>query len=76
VIYVKSTAAGLLAAMVAYLLIVAIGVSVLIIANPKEQNSGIGFDVVAFGRSLLGRAIGVLAFVGGFFWEYLRVSRG
>ena len=73
-IYIKSTLAGLLAVMVTCLLIVAIGISVLVIASSKERDTVIGFDIVAFGRSLLGRAIGVLAFVGGSFWEYLRVS--
>jgi hypothetical protein len=75
VIYIKSAVAGLFAVMAAYLLVVAIGVSALILASSKERDSGIGFDIVAFGRSLLGSAIGVLAFIGGFLWEYLRVSR-
>jgi uncharacterized BrkB/YihY/UPF0761 family membrane protein len=77
VIYVKSTVAGLLAVMLTYLLVIVIGISLLIAANvmSKEQDSVIGFDVVAFGRSLLGMAIVVLAFITGFFWEYLRVSR-
>jgi uncharacterized BrkB/YihY/UPF0761 family membrane protein len=77
VIYVKSTVAGLLAVMLTYLLVIVIGISLLIAANvmSKEQDSVIGFDVVAFGRSLLGMAIVVLAFIAGFFWEYLRVSR-
>jgi hypothetical protein len=41
----------------------------------KKRDSGIGFDIVAFGRSPLGRVIVVLAFIAGFTWEYLRVSR-
>jgi hypothetical protein len=58
-------------------LVIVIGISVLIIANAmrKEQDSVIGFDIVEFRRSLLVRVIGVLAFIAGFFWEYLRVSR-
>jgi hypothetical protein len=77
VIYVKSTVAGLLAVILTYLLVVVIGISVLIAASVtrKEQDSAIGFDVVAFGRSLLARVIDVLAFIGGFLWEYFRVSR-
>jgi hypothetical protein len=65
VIYVKSTVAGLLAVMLTYLLVIVIGISLLIAANvmSKEQDSVIGFDVVAFGRSLLGMAIVVLAFL-------------
>ncbi|HEY2168518.1 MAG TPA: hypothetical protein VGJ30_02765 [Candidatus Angelobacter sp.] len=76
-IYIKSIVAGLLAVMLAYLLVFVIGISVLIIANvpSKEQDSVIGFDIVAFGRSLLAISIGVLAFIAGFVWEYLRVSR-
>jgi len=62
-IYIKSTLAGLLAAMAVYLFVVAIGASVLIIASimTKKRDSGIGFDIVAFGRSPLGRVIVVLA---------------
>lgn len=74
-IYVKSTVAGLFAVMAAYLLAISIGILVLIIASVKEQASGIGFDIVAFGRSFLGRAISVRAFISGFLCEYLRVSR-
>jgi uncharacterized BrkB/YihY/UPF0761 family membrane protein len=63
--------------MLAYLLVFVIGISVLIIASvmSQEQGSGIGFDIVAFARSLLAIAVSVLAFIAGFFWEYLRISR-
>jgi hypothetical protein len=63
--------------MLAYLMVFVLGISVLIIASvmSKEQDAGIGFDIVAFARSLVGIATGVLAFIAGFFWEYLRVSR-
>jgi hypothetical protein len=76
VIYIKSTVAGLFAVLAAYLSVVAIGISVLVIASvmSKEWDSGIGFDIVAFGQSVLGVAISVFAFMAGFFWEYLSVS--
>jgi hypothetical protein len=69
--------AGLLLIMLTYFLVFVTGVSVLIIASvtSKEQDPGIGFDIIAFARSLVGIAIGVLAFIAGFFWEYLRVLR-
>jgi uncharacterized membrane protein YciS (DUF1049 family) len=77
VIYIKSIGAGLFAVMLAYLLIFLIAISVFVIASvmSKQQGSGIGFDIVAFARSLLAIAIGALTFIAGFFWEYLRVSR-
>jgi hypothetical protein len=53
------------------------GIVTIIVLNiiSKDKESTIGFDIIAFGRSALGIAIGVLAFIAGFFWEYLRVSR-
>jgi len=63
--------------MLAYLLVLVTGISALIIAGvkSKEQGSVIGFDIVAFARSLLGIAIVVLTFIAGFFWEYSRISK-
>jgi hypothetical protein len=77
-IYIKSLVAGLLAVMVACLLIFVTGILVLIVVSvmSKDQDSGIGFDFIAFGRSALALSIGLLAFIAGFLWEYLRISRG
>ena len=76
-IYIKSTFAGLIAVVGAYFLLAAIGVLVLVITSAmrNDQDSVIGFDVIALGRSLLAIATGVLAFIAGFFWEYLRISK-
>jgi hypothetical protein len=76
-IYIKSFFAGLCAAMFAGLLVVVIGVVTLVVLNimSKDQESSIGFDIIGFGRSALGIAIGVLAFVAGFVGEYVRVSK-
>jgi len=76
-IFVKSLVAGLLAVIVAGALVFVIGISVLVVLSimSKDQESAIGFDFVAFGRSALAFAIGVLAFITGFVWEYLRISR-
>jgi len=73
---IKSIGVGLLAVMLAFLVLVT-GISALIIAGvkSKEQGSVIGFDIVAFARSLLGIAIVVLTFIAGFFWEYSRISK-
>jgi uncharacterized BrkB/YihY/UPF0761 family membrane protein len=77
-IYIKSFFAGSCAAMFAGLLVFVMGIVTIIVLNiiSKDKESTIGFDIIAFGRSALGIAIGVLAFIAGFFWEYLRVSRG
>jgi uncharacterized BrkB/YihY/UPF0761 family membrane protein len=76
-IYIKSFFAGLCAAMFAGLVVFVIGIVTLIVLNimSKDKESSIGFDIIGFGRSALGIAIGALAFIAGFFWEYLRVSR-
>jgi uncharacterized BrkB/YihY/UPF0761 family membrane protein len=76
-IYIKSFFAGLCAAMFAGLVVFVIGIVTLIVLNimSKDKESAIGFDIIGFGRSALGIAIGVLAFIAGLFWEYLRVSR-
>ena len=63
--------------MFAGLVVFVIGIVTLIVLNimSKDKESSIGFDIIGFGRSALGIAISVLAFIAGFFWEYLRVSR-
>lgn len=63
--------------MFAGLAVFVIGIVTLIVLNimSKDKESSIGFDIIGFGRSALGIGIGVLAFMAGFFWEYLRVLR-
>jgi len=74
-IYIKSLFAGLCAAILAGLVVFVIGILTLIVLNirSKDQETSIGFDLIGFGRSALGIAIGALAFVAGFAWEYLRI---
>jgi uncharacterized BrkB/YihY/UPF0761 family membrane protein len=76
-IYIKSFFTGSCAAMFAGLLVFVMGIVTIIVLNiiSKDKESTIGLDIIAYGRSALGIAIGVLVFIAGFFWEYLRVSR-
>jgi hypothetical protein len=76
VIYLKSLGVGLLAVLLVGLLVIGVGILVLIVVSifSKNQDSVIGFDFVALGRSRLVLSIGLLAFVAGFLWEYMRIS--
>jgi hypothetical protein len=75
-IYVKAAIAGVAAVFAAGLVAFAVGISALIVYSFKSRNqeTGIGWDIVAFTRSAWAQLIGLLAFIAGFIWEYRRVS--
>jgi hypothetical protein len=74
-IYLKSFVAGLIAVCAAGMVVVLVATSILVFLSFKSQSedSSIGFDIVAFGRSSLAWTIGLAAFTAGFVWEYRRI---
>lgn len=76
-IYVKSVLTGLAAVIVAEILVAIGGISALLVIasrQPHESDGGLGWDPVAFARTLPGWLILVLAFVAGFWWQYRRLA--
>jgi hypothetical protein len=74
VIYLKSILVGLLAVVVAAILIVIVGVVYLSIASRPSETGVVGWDPVSLAKPLtwIGVVLGI--FLIGFFWEFLRAS--
>jgi hypothetical protein len=75
-IYIKSAIAGFAAVIAIALVAFAIGIFILIFLSfrARTQDSGIGWDFVAFARSSSVAFIALLTFIAGFIWEYRRLS--
>lgn len=76
-IYAKSFLAGLLSTIIAELLIIAAGISVLVILASRQRGNsetGIGWDPISFARTAPGWIILLFAFITGFWWEYRRLA--
>lgn len=71
-IYIKSLIAGILSSVIATILFVLVMAIYIASTYKRKEGEGIGWDVIAFARSLIGRVIIVVSFLAGFIWEFRR----
>jgi hypothetical protein len=71
-IILKSLAVGLLAVLATAMTITVLAIVALLSAGNHREDT-IGWDPVAFARAPLAWIIFLLAFAGGFYWQYRRI---
>jgi hypothetical protein len=75
-LYFKSVLAGIAAMIVAEFIVIAGAITLLFVISsrqPAGEEGGLGWDPVSFTSTAVGVIILVIAFIGGFLWQYRRL---
>jgi hypothetical protein len=74
-IILKSLASGLIAVLVAAIVMAVFAIVALLLLSARNHadDTSIGWDPVAFGRSTFTRIIFFFVFAAGFYWQYRRL---